>query len=342
MPIGMMLCAAVYLFRNKAKPSAQYNALSVELLVPVRNEPFAVLEKLKLRMQDFQRQKNLTCTVIDDGSYTPVQQTLGDSNLRIIRLDSGETGSKKRALSKAIHSTNAEWIITSDADTHNRPGWIDTLRLQMKPETDFIAAPVFVSPENRLIAQFSQCESLCLWTIALASQFLRAPLLCSGANLAFRRQAFLDSGGYDEHLNMPSGDDVLLMHQLWKRNPRSITCCVDKDAACFTTAPENWAAWFKQRRRWISKTGHVQHPFKILLLALLAVWLYLPFILLGCALPLAALFLAIEMVWIVLLARFYAVAIPRFDWLLFRFTYPIALPFVFLVRPGRWKAQGKP
>jgi cellulose synthase/poly-beta-1,6-N-acetylglucosamine synthase-like glycosyltransferase len=341
-PVGMMLCAAVFLFRSRMPLKSQASDVSIELLVPIRNESPTLLEKLKQRIHTLQKQTSVACTLIDDGSSRAVKQILEDDTLHIIRLESGAMGSKKQALSKAVHLSKADWIITSDADTHNRPGWIDALRLHMKPGIDFIAAPVFIAPENRMMAQFTQCESLCLWTIALATQFLRAPLLCSGASLAFRRQAFLDSGGYTNHVNIPSGDDVLLMHQLWKRNTKSIAYCVDKEAACFTKAPENCLAWFKQRRRWISKTGHVQHPVKILFLALIAIWLYLPFALLWYAWPWAGLILAIETIWVVLLACFYSIAIPRFNWLLFRLTYPIVLPFVYLVRPGRWKAQSKP
>jgi hypothetical protein len=142
-------------------------------------------------------------------------------------------------------------------------------------------------------------------------------------------------------MHIPSGDDVLLMHQLWKRNSGSVTFCVDKDAACFTKAPETWTAWFKQRRRWISKTGHVQHPLKWLMLVFTAVWLYLPIGLVWVSLPNAGLLLAIETMWVVFLTRNYALRSPRFEWLLFRLSYPLILPFVFFIRPGMWKAQGK-
>jgi cellulose synthase/poly-beta-1,6-N-acetylglucosamine synthase-like glycosyltransferase len=340
-PLGMMLCAALYLLRNTRKATNTPSKETIALLIPVRNEAPLVLHNLKRRLESIQEQQHIHCTLIDDGSSIPLQPFLNDSNLQLIRIESGTTGSKKNALSTAVKQSKADWIITSDADTTNGATWIDSLRYAMKPNVDFCASPVFISDEPRFITQYSQCESVCLWTIALSTQFLGAPLLCSGANLAFRRQAFLDSGGYEKHMHIPSGDDVLLMHQLWKRNSGSVTFCVDKDAACFTKAPETWNAWFKQRRRWISKTGHVQHPLKLLMLVFTAVWLYLPIGLVWVSLPNAGLLLAIETMWVVFLTRNYALRSPRFEWLLFRLSYPLILPFVFFIRPGMWKAQGK-
>jgi cellulose synthase/poly-beta-1,6-N-acetylglucosamine synthase-like glycosyltransferase len=340
-PLGMMLGAALYLLRNTRKASNTPSKESIALLIPVRNEAPAVLHHLKQRIESIQEQQHIHCTLIDDGSSIPLQTILNDSNLQIIRIESGTTGSKKNALSTGMYASSADWIITSDADTANGSAWIDSFRRTMKTDVDFCAAPVFISNEPRFIAKYSQCESLCLWTIALATQFLRVPLLCSGANLAFRRQAWIDTGGYKSHLHIASGDDVILMHQIWKRNSGLITFCVDKEATCFTTAPNTWKAWFKQRRRWISKTEHVQHPLKWLMLVFIAVWLYLPFSLVFVSLPITGLILAIEIVWVIFLVRYYALRMPRASWLLFRLSYPLILPFVFFIRPDMWKAQGK-
>ena len=337
----MMLFAAIYLLRKKLAKGQDSPLPSMELVIPVRNESHTILYNVKNRLCAIQAKMPLSCTLVDDGSVPAVQHMIGDCNCRLLRIESGESGSKKKALSAAIESSNAEWIITSDADTRNSSTWPEELTLCMRPGIDFIAAPVFVSDAPHFIARFSQCESLCLWTVALGSQFIRTPLLCSGANLAFRRKAWLEIGGYASHAHIPSGDDVLLMHQLWQRNASAVNFCVSKDAACFTESAQDWNAWFGQRRRWISKTQHVQNPIKLILLLVVALWLYLPFLLACFSFQILAGFLALETVWIIFLARFYAVKLPRLAWFIFRFTYPLLLPLVFFARQGMWKAQVK-
>lgn len=336
-----MLCAAIYVLLKKNKETSLQFSPVIEVVIPVRNESPKVLFQLEKRVSNILQQHDCVVSLVDDGSSTPLEVRISSFNVKIHRIESGSKGSKKNALTKAIEASKAEWIVTSDADTLHRKNWLNRLSKFMKPHAEMICAPVFMSSNSGFISKFSQCESVCLWSVALAGYFFRVPLLCSGANLAFRRDAWLSVGGYTSHAHIASGDDVLLMHQFWKRDSNSVLFCVHPDAACFTHAPQSWEEWFSQRRRWISKTEHVQDPRKMLFLFFVAIWLYLPFFLLYFSLSLAAVLFLIETLWVFFLARYYKLKLPRSSWFFFRLGYPLILPIVFFIQPGVWKAQGK-
>jgi len=41
--------------------------------------------------------------------------------------------------------------------------------------------------------------------------------MCNGANLAYEKQAFFDVNGFEGIDDVASGDDMLLMHKLFKK-----------------------------------------------------------------------------------------------------------------------------
>jgi len=45
--------------------------------------------------------------------------------------------------------------------------------------------------------------------------------MCNGANLAYSKKAFEEAGGFTGIDNIASGDDMLLMHKIYKRYPES-------------------------------------------------------------------------------------------------------------------------
>ena len=77
--------------------------------------------------------------------------------------------------------------------------------------------------------------------------------MCNGANLAYEKKAFMEVGGFKGIDTIASGDDMLLMHKIFKRYPERVLFLKSKDAIVHTQPMRNWKSFFNQRIRWASK-----------------------------------------------------------------------------------------
>jgi cellulose synthase/poly-beta-1,6-N-acetylglucosamine synthase-like glycosyltransferase len=82
----------------------------------------------------------------------------------------------------------------------------------------------------------------------------------NGGNLAFRKAAFAQVGGYDSHQQLASGDDMLLMHSLHGQGLR-IAYAFQPQAVVATAACTTWRELLAQRLRWVSKARAYRSPF---------------------------------------------------------------------------------
>jgi cellulose synthase/poly-beta-1,6-N-acetylglucosamine synthase-like glycosyltransferase len=117
--------------------------------------------------------------------------------------------------------------------------------------------------------------------IAGASVSKRFHTMCNGANIAYSKKAFDEVQGFAGIDSLPTGDDMLLMHKIFKRYPDGVVWLKSREAIVTTKACPTWHAFFQQRIRWASKAAY--YDDKRILWVLLLVYL------LNAALLLAAL-----------------------------------------------------
>jgi len=77
--------------------------------------------------------------------------------------------------------------------------------------------------------------------------------MCNGANLAYERKAFNEVNGFAGIDHIASGDDMLLMHKIWKQYPGKVHYLRSREAIVSTEPMKTWKAFFDQRIRWASK-----------------------------------------------------------------------------------------
>ena len=109
--------------------------------------------------------------------------------------------------------------------------------------------------------------------------------MCNGANLAYTKKAFEEVGGFTGIDNIASGDDMLLMHKIYKRYPDKVMFLKSKAAIVQTQPVNSISEFFNQRIRWASKADKYDDKriFAVLLLVYLVNVLLL-------ALPVVAIF----------------------------------------------------
>ena len=79
--------------------------------------------------------------------------------------------------------------------------------------------------------------------------------MCNGANMAFSKKAFQEVGGYAGNENIASGDDEFLMHKIAANYAGAVKFLKSEEAIVRTYAKKSVSEFWKQRKRWVSKSG---------------------------------------------------------------------------------------
>lgn len=254
------------LISPKDEAEGRANWPSVNIIIPARNEA----KRLPLLLKDLQAldypAELLTITVVDDYSEDDtariVEQQPGVELLKLsyfIGNPDAVIAHKKAALTYAINQSQAQVIVTTDADCRWSVGALKQLLSNWKEEA-FRSGPVLIEQGRGFLVGFQSLDMLSYMFLTGAYAVRKNPILANGANLAISRSLFLQIGGYASVDHIASGDDVLLLHKLEEQGHKEYTSFIpDRGAVVETQAASSWRAFWQQRLRWAGKTGHYKN-----------------------------------------------------------------------------------
>ncbi len=214
-----------------------------------------------------------------DNTWSILQQTTyPELSLRPLNLsayinkDETTRSFKKKAIETGIQQAGGSLIVTTDADCRFGEHWLETIAsFYESTQAKFIAAPVKIVARPTLLGIFQSLDFITLQGITGASVSQRFHSMCNGANLAYEKKAFEEVNGFEGIDNIPSGDDMLLMHKIYKKYPEQVFYLKAKEAIVSTEPATSWKAFFHQRIRWASKADSYDDKriFRTLLLVYL-------------------------------------------------------------------------
>jgi cellulose synthase/poly-beta-1,6-N-acetylglucosamine synthase-like glycosyltransferase len=231
----------------------------ISVIIPVRNEEDNILHVLKsLEMQDHPTSR-FEVLVTDDFSTDQTAERVHQfmfnttMSVRWISNSNGDAIGKKAALKRAIDASKGDIVLTTDADCLMGLHWIQSMaRAFSSADINMVTGFVKSQGGSTLMSRLEQLDQLVLSSVGATSVLSGKPVLCSGANLAFRKQAFYEVGGYNYGAKDPSGDDTYLMlrmipHVRFNKNQNSLVT---------TRSQSDWKTIVQQRIRWASKAKH--------------------------------------------------------------------------------------
>jgi cellulose synthase/poly-beta-1,6-N-acetylglucosamine synthase-like glycosyltransferase len=237
---------------------------SFSVIIPARNEEEYIRSCLLSVLGQDYPSGLFEVIVVNDHSTDRTETIVRElqnyyHNLRLINLADHVSGQelnayKKKALDLAIQQTNAEWIVTTDADCTVHPQWLsqmDSFIRQKQPV--FIAAPVMFINKGGFLSVFQLLDFISLQGITAASVSAGYHTMCNGANIAYRRDAFYEVNGFTGIDDLASGDDMLLMHKISEKYPGRLGYLFSRQAIVTTPPMETWKTFLNQRIRWASK-----------------------------------------------------------------------------------------
>lgn len=192
---------------------------------------------------------------VNDHSTDQTQEVLEKSLIYFAdaKIIQSPVPGKKQAQRAGILTAKGEFIITTDADCVPASTWIETMvDFQSQQQADLIIAPVKFYRGKSLFTKLQQLEFATLVGSGMGAAGTGMPVFCNAANMAFRKQAWLDSAG-DLHEEVLSGDDVFLLHSIKKRKGK-VAVLKSMQAMVLTGYQKTLKSFCRQRLRWASKT----------------------------------------------------------------------------------------
>lgn len=235
--------------------------LRVSVVVAFRDEAQAlpVLLKCLAAQRDVDYEVVLVDDASHDGSVAAIRQFLdthaGASGTFRLVASAGE--GKKQALTTGIGAASGHVIVTTDADCTMGDAWLATLTATFADErVQFVAGPVRIGQGGRFFDDLQAIEFASLIGVSGAAMAAGHPVMCNGANLAFRKAVFEEVHGYAGNLRVASGDDEFLMRKVAARYPVGMRYTARAGSVVTTQASSTLRVFFNQRLRWASKWGN--------------------------------------------------------------------------------------
>jgi cellulose synthase/poly-beta-1,6-N-acetylglucosamine synthase-like glycosyltransferase len=287
--LSYILLILAFLYAWKKLPSFEPNSVQKEslkkqctirisVIVAVRNEENNIENILQDLIQQSYPSSYFEIIFVNDHSTDQTVKLIENhipenKNISLIHLDYNLSG-KKDAISTGIKYAKGELILTSDADCRIDENHLITLAgFYEKYKPEMIIAPVVIKSGDTIFEKFQSLEFLSLIASTAGAVALNRPVMCNGANLAYRRETFLK---HSDALNrkFASGDDVLFMLKIKKdkkknrQERKSIYFLKSNKATVSTKAQTNIKNFVQQRKRWTSKSS-AYHDFDIILTAII-------------------------------------------------------------------------
>ena len=255
-----------------------YKNLFVSVIIPFRNEENNLPENVSsIQKVNFNPEKLEIIYVNDhssDNSVEVLKSLVNSDNIKILSVpdDYSINAHKKRAIRFGIENSKGDIIVTSDADCTYNQNWLNSLLSNIDEETGFVSGPVKFKSEEKFFSQLQQLEFAGLVIVGAGLIGSGSPIICNAANIAYRKEAFNEVKGFNDNLNISSGDDEFLMQKISKSKKYKVKFSVNPDSFVETAANKNLNEFYHQRKRWASKG--LFYNSKLLILRLVLIFLF--------------------------------------------------------------------
>jgi biofilm PGA synthesis N-glycosyltransferase PgaC len=322
--------------------------LTISVIVPFRNEQAHVAQLIDSLKKLSYTSEKLQVIFVNDYSTDETKTLLVNLPSNSLVFDLSQSTGKKAAISLGVEKANGEIIVTTDADCTHHPDWLQTINNQFNnPKLQLLVGPVAIQSRS-FFSMLQAIEFSSLIGSGAALLQWSVPAMANGANLAFRREAFLAVNGYEGNQHIASGDDEFLLRKIHQKFPEGISFNNDENSVVMTEPQLSLPAFFQQRLRWASKWKHntslmaklvavIVFLFQVSIIALLISVTICP------NRPLQIIVfskLAIDGIFLWRISTFLKTKFSFFAFIILEFVYPIYVIVIALlsqVVPFKWK-----
>jgi len=248
--------------------------VAVTIIICARNEEKTIARCLKTIVQQDYDLKKIQIILINDAStdstILQAQALLKNSGISYRIISNQEKKGKKQSISYAMQFAQHNLIVLRDADTFTVSySWLKSISdFYSENKSDLIIGPVAIADNMGSLWAIQAIENNVLMVLNSGSAFYRKPFLCNGANLIFTKKLFEKTNGYNSHLDIQSGDDILFLEDAKKIADVKINFLKCKDAIVSTYPCFTFKSLLFQRVRWAAKFKVNGNPLNLSLAVL--------------------------------------------------------------------------
>ena len=251
--VWVTIFAVVHARRERHRADLSWTPRSMVAIIPAFNEEKVICKSVRSLLAS--HMAAFKVIVVDDGSRDGtgdiVRRTF--ANEPRVKVLQKNNGGKWSALNQALASTDAEIVVTLDADTMFEP---DALGLLVRhfgdPSVAAVSGHAMVGNCVNLITRFQALEYVTNQNLdRRALEVVNGITVVPGAIGAWRREALVAIGGFSSDTLAEDADATIRLELAgWK-------VMYEPRAVARTEAPETVGAFMKQRLRWMFGTLQV-------------------------------------------------------------------------------------
>tara|TARA_B100001250_G_scaffold93946_1_gene78303 strand:+ start:6970 stop:8079 length:1110 start_codon:yes stop_codon:yes gene_type:complete len=229
----------------------------VSIVISLRNEENHVEDLLESLKSQIYPVEKLEFIFVNDHSTDNTLSLLEKrkiSNSCVLNMPEGQSG-KKYAIAMAVSVAKGDIILASDADCTFSPYWAQKMAYNFKHnDVLLVSGPVTFKKQGGLFQHFQALEFTSLIASGVGAIGINNPIFCNGANMAYRKEVFLEVNNFKED-NIVSGDDVFLLHNVKAKYPNSVAFAKHPDTIVQTESTKDFREFINQRKRWVAKSS---------------------------------------------------------------------------------------
>lgn len=245
---------------SRSQKTMPFGDTFVSIIIAARNEAKRIKPAID-SLQYLNYPKHLYEVIwVDDNSEDETADILSktiseNENWHLIRLGESNPNlkGKKQALRIAIGQAKGEIILTTDADCRVQKNWIRSVLSAFDADTAMVLGHSLLERTNDITGVLLRFDNLFSAIMVAAPALAGFPISSVGRNMAYRKDAYEGSGGYDKLLHFKSGDDVHLTELFRQKVKGKITFCASGDSFTYTQPPEKLSEILHQQIRKNSK-----------------------------------------------------------------------------------------
>jgi cellulose synthase/poly-beta-1,6-N-acetylglucosamine synthase-like glycosyltransferase len=262
---------------SRLEPGNNNHQETVAVIVAARNEDLHIEQCIRsLLRQDYPLEKYAIVVVDDqstDQTATIVERMSKEhANVRLLRLLERPTNVSPKiyALSEGIRISASDLVFTTDADCVVSPKWLSSMVKHFDEGVGVVSGvTLFIEDQSipRLLYEFQSIDLFSQTACGAGAIGMNAVNNCNGSNMAFRRAAFTEVGGYSSIARINSGSDSLLAQKIVSATHWQMRFAFEPETQVLTTALSNWGQLLQQRMRWAGQTTNYRPSTLIFLVA---------------------------------------------------------------------------
>jgi len=237
----------------------------VSIIIAARNESSGIKDLIScIASQQYPAGKYEAILSDDHSTDDTVAKAIEEAQKHQVTLSLcfPEKRGKRNALNEAIQQANHQWIAFTDADCRPMPGWLDGLTRPLVDEKIvLVLGTTDMAPAHGWFGRMQAAEYQSIAAMTAATALAGIPVMANGASMLIRADVYKKAIADGYQKNYLSGDDMFLLQYIKEKYGSGGIAFQPGNEVRVVINPEpSWAAFARQRLRWVSKAGGYTDP----------------------------------------------------------------------------------